>query len=111
MNKELILDILTKIALEKVSEQKAKWNSIGRNIREFRKGDIVFHHQYGFVEVVAVSQCDIVTIEGSQKDGMPYQEECRVTELELIAPFEYRFDRELKFPVNCVEEKPQLVLS
>lgn len=110
MNQEAVLDVLTKIALEKISEQKAKWGSIGRKIREFRKGDIVFHNRYGFVEIVSVNQCDVVTIEGTQKDGMPYQKECVVSELELIAPCESRFDWATELPATQIKKKPQLVL-
>lgn len=70
------------IAAEK---ERRKWAAIGREVNEYRKGDIVTYKRYGHVDVVA-----FVDSQGIYLNQTPRYHSA--DEIELVCPVEQRFD-------------------
>lgn len=91
--KEKQIELLAQAGLEMVrlKKESEKWNQIGRRFREFKKGDIVFHDDYGYIEIVTMPEGNSVILEGIIA-GHPYQINCDASKIELITPAESRFN-------------------
>ncbi len=68
-------------------KKRRKWAAIGREVDEYRKGDIVMYKRYGHVDVVA-----FVDSQGIYLNQAPRYHSA--DEIELVCPVEQRFDLE-----------------
>lgn len=95
---------LTKLSAEEVAEierkqaEETKWAAIGRNVNEFKRGDIVevtitnSGHAVGTIgELVSGSHFAIPTEFGVRANGST---KCHLSGLKLVTPVEQRFDME-----------------
>lgn len=91
--KEKQIELLAQAGLElvRLNKETAKWNQIGRRLREYKKGDIVYHDAFGYLEIVTMPEGDSVSLEGV-RSGSPYKITCDMSQIELITPVEVRFN-------------------